>query len=285
MDPSTDRATHSSARETEAAELLARLHAAQNDFYAGGGDAALRAVLSPDVSWHVTGRNAIAGDHEGVDAVLAYFARRRDLSAGTFRTHPRDLLTGDGEWVAALTDGEAVIGGREVAWSTAGLYRLSGGRVAACRLLPFDPEVFDTVWAGEARPAAAVSTPVVRVRPRHCDAQGMVYAGRYHEFFEDAFLDWLDEHAGGYERLRSGGVDMVVVASGCEHRRPARLGDRLSIETRPDRVGSTSLTMTFTVRGPEGEVAAGRITYVAVEAGGGSVPLPAQLVAACHPEG
>jgi YbgC/YbaW family acyl-CoA thioester hydrolase len=285
MDPSTERAANSPAGKAEAAELLARLHAAQNDFYAGGGDAALRAVLSPDISWHVPGRNAIAGDYEGIDAVLAYFARRRDLAAGTFRMHPRDLLTGDGAWVASLTDGEAVIGGREVAWSTVGLYRLSGGRVAACRLLPFEPEVFDAVWAGDARPAAAVSTPVVRVRPRHCDAQGMVYAGRYHEFFEDAFLDWLDEHAGGYERLRSGGVDMVVVASGCEHRRPARLGDRLSIETRPGRVGSTSLTMAFTVRGAEGEVAAGRITYVAVEAGGGSVPLPAPLAAACRPEG
>jgi YbgC/YbaW family acyl-CoA thioester hydrolase len=281
MDPS-DRAASAPVSE---AGLIARLHAAQNDFYAGGGDAALRAVLSPDVTWHVPGRNAIAGDYEGIEAVLDHFARRRDLAAGTFRTHPRDLLTGGGEWVAALTDGEAVIGGREVGWSTVGLYRLSGERVTACRLLPFEPEVFDAVWAGEARPAAAVSTPVVRVRPRHCDAQGMVYAGRYHEFFEDAFLDWLDEHAGGYERLRSGGVDMVVVASGCEHRRPARLGDRLSIETRPGRVGSTSLTMAFKVSGPEGEIAVGRITYVAVEAGGGSVPLPATLAAACRPEG
>jgi hypothetical protein len=54
MDPSTDRAANSTTSETEAAELLARLHAAQNDFYAGGGDAALRAVLSPDISWHIT---------------------------------------------------------------------------------------------------------------------------------------------------------------------------------------------------------------------------------------
>jgi hypothetical protein len=43
--------------------------------------------------------------------------------------------------------------------------------------------------------------------------------------------------------------------------------------------------MAFTVGGPEGEVATGRITYVAVAAGGGSVPLPAALAAACRPEG
>jgi YbgC/YbaW family acyl-CoA thioester hydrolase len=260
---------------TDAAALLWRLHAAQNDFYGGGDDAALRAVLSPGICWHVPGRNAIAGDYEGIEAVLGYFARRRDLATRTFRLRPRELLTGQGDWVAAITDGEAVIGGREVGWSTVGLYRIEGGRVAECRLLPFDPEVFDAVWA-----PAPDRASTVRVRPRHCDAQGMVYAGRYQEFFEDAFLDWLEDHAGGYARLREGGADMVVVASGCEHRRPARLGDVLGVEARPERAGRTSLTMTFTVTGPEGEVAAGRVTYVAVGEGGTAVPLPESLVTA-----
>jgi YbgC/YbaW family acyl-CoA thioester hydrolase len=265
--------------ETEAAAVLGRLHAAQNDFYGGGGDAALREVLTPDIAWHVPGHNAIAGDHGGIEAVLAYFAKRRDLAAGTFRLRPRDLLTGHGEWVAALTDGVADVGGREAGWSTVGLYRLRGGKVAECRLLPFDPEVFDAVWSG-AGEAATVSA--VRVRPRHCDAQSMVHAGRYHEFFEDAFLDWLEERAGGYARLRSGGTDLVIVATGCEHRRPARLGDRLTIETLPERVGTTSLTMSFTIQGPEGEVAVGRITYASVGAEGRAVALPPSLVSAAR---
>lgn len=281
-DPPTSAANGGPVDEAEAAALLRRLHAAQNDFYGGGGDAGLRELLSPDISWHVPGQNAIAGDYEGIEAVLEYFARRRDLAARTFRLRPRDLLTGHGEWVASITDGEAVIEGRPVGWSTVGLYRLRGGKVAACRLLPFDPAVFDTVWA-RPRPAGPVSIPTVRVRPRHCDAQGMVYAGRYQEFFEDAFLDWLEEHAGGYARLRSDRTDMVIVASGCEHRRPARLDDRLSIETRPDRVGVTSLTMSFTVQGPEGEVAIGRITYASVGAEGRTVPIPPTLRSAASP--
>jgi YbgC/YbaW family acyl-CoA thioester hydrolase len=112
----------------------------------------------------------------------------------------------------------------------------------------------------------------------------MVYAGRYHEFFEDAFLDWLEEHAGGYARLREEGTDMVIVSSGCEYRRPARLGDLLKIETLPERLGVTSLTMSFTARGREGEVAAGRITYVAVGAGGRAVPVPEALAEAARPD-
>jgi YbgC/YbaW family acyl-CoA thioester hydrolase len=253
--------------------LLGRLHEAQNTFYGGGEDTALRELLTPDISWHIPGRNAIAGDYQGIDDVIAYFARRRDLAGGTFRMHPRGILTGDGEWVAALTDGEAVIGGRTLTWSTVGLYRLRDGRIAACRLLPFDAETFDAVWTAQ---NDAIEVTTVSVRPRQCDAQGMVHASRYYEFFEDAFLDWLDGHVGGYAALRATGVDLVIVASGCDHHRPARLGDRLAIETRPTRVGDRSLSMSFTVRGPEGEVATGRTTYVAVSANG-PVPLPESL--------
>jgi ketosteroid isomerase-like protein len=130
-----------------ALELLARLHAAQGDFYAGGAEAPLRALLDPDVEWHVPGRNAIAGDYRGIDAVMAYFARRRDHAARTFRMHPGDVLVGEGDRVAVLTDGSATIGGRDERWSTVGLYRFAGDRIAACWLLPLDPAAFDRIWA------------------------------------------------------------------------------------------------------------------------------------------
>jgi ketosteroid isomerase-like protein len=134
--------------ERAAAEaLIARLHAAQGEFYAGGPDGPLRALLVPDVEWHVPGANAIAGHHRGIDAVMAYFARRRDHAARTFRMHARDVLVGDGDRVAVLTDGTATIGGRDERWSTVGLYRLAAERIAACWLLPLDPAAFDRIWA------------------------------------------------------------------------------------------------------------------------------------------
>jgi ketosteroid isomerase-like protein len=130
-----------------ALEVLARLHAAQGDFYSGGDDAPLRGLLERDVEWHVPGRNAIAGDYRGMDAVMAYFARRRDQAARTFRMHPGDVLVGEGDRVAVLTDGSATIGGREERWSTVGLYRVAGDRIAGCWLLPLDPAAFDRIWA------------------------------------------------------------------------------------------------------------------------------------------
>jgi ketosteroid isomerase-like protein len=129
-----------------AAAVLRRLHDAQGSFYAGGPDGPLRALLADAIVWHVPGDNAIAGVYEGVDAVMAYFARRRDLAARTFRMHAGDVLVGEGDHVAVLTDGTAVIGGEERRWSTVGLYRVAGEQVAACWLLPLDPAAFDSVW-------------------------------------------------------------------------------------------------------------------------------------------
>jgi ketosteroid isomerase-like protein len=129
-------------------DLLDRLHAAQAAFYAGKDDGAVRDVLTEDIEWHVPGDNAIAGDYHGIDEVLDYFIRRRDLANKTFRMHPRDILTGSGDHVAALTDGTATIDGVEYSWSTVGLYRIRGDRISACWLLPLDPAAFDAIWAG-----------------------------------------------------------------------------------------------------------------------------------------
>lgn len=126
---------------------LERLHRAQGAFYAGGADGPLRDVLVEDVVWHVPGSNAIAGRYAGRDAVMAYFARRRDLASRTFRMFPGEVLSGDGDHVAVLTDGAAVVGGVQRRWSTVGLYRLRDDRVAACWLLPLDQSEFDAIWS------------------------------------------------------------------------------------------------------------------------------------------
>ena len=133
--------------ERDVAErLLRRLHGAQAAFYAGGRGEPLRELLADAVSWRVPGENAIAGVYEGADAVMDYFARRRDLAARTFAMHPGEVLVGGADHAAVLTDGTAVLAGEERRWSTVGLYRFRGGLVAACWLLPLDQDEFDSAW-------------------------------------------------------------------------------------------------------------------------------------------
>lgn len=130
-----------------AAELLGRLHRAQGRFYAGIGGDELRELLSERVTWSVPGDNAIAGYYEGIDAVMDYFRRRRDLARRSLRLFRGELLTGEGDMVAAVMEGSATLGGREQRWSTVGLYRLDVHRVHACWLLPLDQAAFDRIWA------------------------------------------------------------------------------------------------------------------------------------------
>jgi ketosteroid isomerase-like protein len=126
------------------------LHEAQNAFYAGGDSAALERLLEPAVTWTVPGESSIAGIYRGIDEVRAYLRRRRELASETFRLIRRDVLVGDGSQIAALTDGVATIRGMERSWSTVGLYEVGGGRVASCRLIPFDQAQFDAIWSGDA---------------------------------------------------------------------------------------------------------------------------------------
>ena len=148
-------AAPASLDRSSAKALLDELHEAQNEFYAGRDSTALRELLTPEIAWVVPGENAIAGTYRGLEEVFAYFRRRRDLATGTFRMQCRDVLVGDGERIAALTDGTATIAGLERRWSTVGIYDVAGQRqsdqpfsgtlplIAACWLLPFDQRELD----------------------------------------------------------------------------------------------------------------------------------------------
>ena len=127
--------------------LLDRLHRAQNDFYAGGSDAVLRQLLATNVAWTVPGNNRIAGTYRDLEQVLDYFRQRRELADHTFQMTRRDVLVGDGDRIAALTDGFATIGNVDHHWSTVGLYDVVDQHITACWLLPLDQDAFDAIWA------------------------------------------------------------------------------------------------------------------------------------------
>lgn len=132
--------------------VVRRFHAEQARVYSGSGEAGgVRDLLADDVVWHVPGASAIAGEHRGVEAVLAYMDARRRIMDGTFRVlvHGAALIAGR---VVQLAGGHATRDGREVAWETVGVFRVDRGRIAECWLIPFDQATFDAIWS--APPAA-----------------------------------------------------------------------------------------------------------------------------------
>jgi uncharacterized protein len=127
--------------------LIREFHECQNRFYAGGNQAPVRAMLAEDVIWHVPGDSAIAGEHRGRDAVLRHFANRRELARATFRIDVRGVLADD-ERAVILAAGEVQRGGESFAWGTVGIFRLAGGEIAECWVVPYDQSAFDRIWRG-----------------------------------------------------------------------------------------------------------------------------------------
>lgn len=124
----------------------------QRAMYAGGDAQAVRELLAPDVVWHVPGASAIAGDHHGRDAVMRYFALRRELAGGRMAIVEHAALA-RGDTVVRLADGEVEMDGEVLRWRTAGVYRMRGGLVAEVWLVPLELEAFDAIWQRLARAA------------------------------------------------------------------------------------------------------------------------------------
>jgi uncharacterized protein len=133
------------AREPGAKATVDRFLERQRAMYAGGDTRPVAEMLAEEIVWHVPGSSAIAGDHRGRDAVLRYFAVRRELTGATMRIASQGELAGE-DVVVSLADGRATLHGREATWRTAGVYRVADGRIAEAWLVPLDLEAFDAVW-------------------------------------------------------------------------------------------------------------------------------------------
>jgi len=72
-------------------------------FGRGDMDALRDKFFTQDVRYHVTDRSPLAGDYEGVDQVLQFFARIFEMSGGTFSFELHDVLANDEHAVALVT--------------------------------------------------------------------------------------------------------------------------------------------------------------------------------------
>jgi ketosteroid isomerase-like protein len=135
MDPSADASRR--AYETFASR--------QRAMYAGGDTEAVRELLAADVVWHVPGTSAIAGDHRGRDAVMRYFALRRELASGRMMIAEHAELA-HGDTVIRLADGEVELDGELLRWRTAGVYRMRDALVAEAWLVPLELAAFEEIW-------------------------------------------------------------------------------------------------------------------------------------------
>jgi acyl-CoA thioester hydrolase len=72
----------------------------------------------------------------------------------------------------------------------------------------------------------------VRVRFADTDAQGIAHNASYLVWFEVARVEYLREHAGGYQALRDQGFEALVLESFCRYLEPTRFDDVLHVHAR-----------------------------------------------------
>jgi uncharacterized protein len=248
-------------------EFLAR----QREMYAGGDLEPLTQLLAEDVVWHVPGASPIAGDYRGRDAVIEYFRLRRELAGGAIEIS-KDGEAHHSEALVQLADGRAQLGGVDVVWRTAGVYRVATGRIAEAWLVPLDAEHFDRVW-GATRAAPFVH--VQRVRPQECAASAMLGHPRFLEFFEAAFIECWRERFGALDASLGPNRALTVATVRVRYLAPVRADDELRIEVALDRITKRSIQVHYDAFVGDSPVAEAGSRYVCLDARSGEpAPLP-----------
>jgi len=97
-------------------------------------------------TWHRVGGGGdlanhpteVAQPHDQCDRVSSdSAAARRAHAKATFRVLPR----------AILADGQLERLGQLRTWQTVGVFHIAGGKIAECRLVPFDQYLFEELWS------------------------------------------------------------------------------------------------------------------------------------------
>ena len=104
----------------------------------------LRTFWADDIVYHVPGANPIAGDHKGLDGVLALFAKLVEMNVRIVEVH--DVLASD-DHVVALVRGTAIRQGKELSLNQANIYHVRDGKIKEAWLLPTDQRVFDEFFS------------------------------------------------------------------------------------------------------------------------------------------
>lgn len=58
--------------------------------------------MADDIVWHVGGDNPLSGDYRGKEEVLGYLGRLAEMTGGTLKNEPHDVLANDDHAVGLL---------------------------------------------------------------------------------------------------------------------------------------------------------------------------------------
>jgi len=105
----------------------------------------------------------------------------------------------------------------------------------------------------------------VKVRFAETDAQGIAHNSNYLVWFEVARVAFLEQHAGGYRRLRDLGIEALVLESYVRYLQPARFDELLVVHARCVDVKGARFRYEYAVERDGAVIAEGWTAHATVE--------------------
>lgn len=123
-------------------QLISSAYAA----FASGDVPAVLAVFDDAITWHVPGRSPLSGTYKGHDGVLDFFGRCQELSGGTLRVAPDEVLA-LGDRVVALTTVSAERHGAFWSSPEVHVWHMHDGKAVDFREFQGDQQAEDEFWS------------------------------------------------------------------------------------------------------------------------------------------
>lgn len=127
----------------------ARVEAARRatDVYNRGDLETLKDFYAEDVVWHTAGDHALAGDYQGRDELIEYFATVRRMTSETIRLQPVSILASDDE-ISMFTRVTAERPGRSLDVFLTQTFKVRpDGRCTEYWAIADDQEAIDEFWS------------------------------------------------------------------------------------------------------------------------------------------
>jgi ketosteroid isomerase-like protein len=125
------------------AEVVRRAYQAFNE----GDVETLTTLFDESASWHSPGRNPIAGDHVGRDAVFAQFGRYAGDTEGTFRATLEYVAADDEGRVVGVHHNSALRKGKTLDTGCCITFTVENGRITSGREHFHDLHNWDGFWS------------------------------------------------------------------------------------------------------------------------------------------
>jgi uncharacterized protein len=110
--------------------------------FAKGDFAALNDLFAEDLLWHEPGRNQLAGDYRGREAVYGFFGKLMEVTEGSFHLDLQAVFADDERGVALVVS-TASRGGLNVKAYDAHVFHLRDGKVVEFWNASTDPYSYD----------------------------------------------------------------------------------------------------------------------------------------------